>query len=611
MTLHRVAASPRWRSWRPATGRKRRVIAGRSSREEIEMTQTAVANLVAGLVVAGTIMVGGSSSGQSTDQGAEPLSARYRGIELIALAPEPGVDFGVGLIGQREGLDNVIAALDVIYQHSPFSVEALRTLQDNGNVILVYDTRYPDKKSEGHRMSVAIFLPGFFNREGDGSDRADFLVVIGRHGIKWPDRELAGIIVHELVGHGMQHLHGRMDYVRALDIECEAMLYEEKSYQDFGMDKLSTTMINFRVQLERYECSDFKAYMGQHQSSQMKLWDGVTPDVPRLLAIFGDYVDYLAEEGISQAAIGAAERLRDEELERIFEGGTPDQQFQVANRFFEGFGVARDPAEAAKWFRRAAEQGHAEAQYILGSMSFRGQGVPQDHAEAVKWYRRAAEQGEARAQTNLGFMYELGQGVPRDHAEAVKWYRLAAEQGTARAQTNLARMYAKGQGVPQDYAEAAKWYQRAAEQGNARAQTNLGRIYAKGQGVPRDYAEAAKWYRRAAEQGDATAQTNLGLRYEKGQGVAQDHVEAVKWYRRAAEQGNARAQTKLGRMYAEGQGVPRDGVQAYKWFDLAATHFSGQEGRDRAARSRDLVAAEMAPAQIAEAQKLAREWEPK
>src|ERR1039458_10081653 len=52
-------------------------------------------------------------------------------------------------------------------------------------------------------------------------------------------------------------------------------------------------------------------------------------------------------------------------------------------------------------------------------------GVLQDYAEAARWYRKAAEQGNAIAQTNLGTMYFQGQGVPQDYAEAVRWCNLA------------------------------------------------------------------------------------------------------------------------------------------------------------------------------------------
>ena len=137
-------------------------------------------------------------------------------------------------------------------------------------------------------------------------------------------------------------------------------------------------------------------------------------------------------------------------------------------------------------------------------------------------------------------------------------------------------------------------------------------MYDYGRGVPQDTAEAAKWYRLAANQGDANAQYNLGATYENGRGVPQDYAEAVKWYRLAADQGLALAQYRLGVMYGTGQGVPQDYVQAHKWLNLAAARFAASETekRDVAAKSRDLMASEMTPSQLAEAQRLAREWKP-
>jgi TPR repeat protein len=128
-----------------------------------------------------------------------------------------------------------------------------------------------------------------------------------------------------------------------------------------------------------------------------------------------------------------------------------------------------------------------------------------------------------------------------------------------------------------------------------------------------DYATALRLWRPLAEQGDAEAQNNLGFAYADGQGVPQDYAEAVKWYRLAAEQGNAIAQYSLGFQYDKGQGVPQDYVQAHMWYNLAASRFSASEAehRNKAIKNRDIVARNMTPAQIAEAQKLAREWKPK
>ncbi len=126
-----------------------------------------------------------------------------------------------------------------------------------------------------------------------------------------------------------------------------------------------------------------------------------------------------------------------------------------------------------------------------------------------------------------------------------------------------------------------------------------------------DHAAAVRELRPLAERGDARAQYNLGFMYKKGHGVPQDDAEAVRWYRKSAEQGIAEAQNWLAFMYDNGQGVPQDYVQAQKWYNLAASRFPPGEPRDIAVKNRDHVAKKMTPAQISEAQRLAREWRPK
>ena len=123
-----------------------------------------------------------------------------------------------------------------------------------------------------------------------------------------------------------------------------------------------------------------------------------------------------------------------------------------------------------------------------------------------------------------------------------------------------------------------------------------------------DYVTAMRLWRPLADQGDAYAQFNLGVMYRDGQGVTQDYAEAVKWYRKAADQGDAVAQKNLGVGYYKGQGVPQDYVEAHKWLNLSAARATEAELRDRALKMRDNAAVLMSPAQIAEAQKLAREW---
>jgi len=117
-----------------------------------------------------------------------------------------------------------------------------------------------------------------------------------------------------------------------------------------------------------------------------------------------------------------------------------------------------------------------------------------------------------------------------------------------------------------------------------------------------DYSLALDEFTPLAEQGDAAAQYNLGEMYRRGDGVPQDFATAMKWYTLAAEQGNASAQYTLGLMYYNGDGVLQDYVYAQMWWNIAAS-----SGNKKASENRDLVAKEMIPPQLAEAQRLARE----
>lgn len=112
--------------------------------------------------------------------------------------------------------------------------------------------------------------------------------------------------------------------------------------------------------------------------------------------------------------------------------------------------------------------------------------------------------------------------------------------------------------------------------------------------------------RKQAEAEDAEAQYKLGGMYDNGSGVPRDAVEAVKWYRMAAEQGYCPAQSMLGSMYTLGRGVPKDDILAYSWFNLASS-----QGLAVAEAQRDSLAKSMTPEQIAEAQKISREFKPK
>jgi len=278
-----------------------------------------------------------------------------------------------------------------------------------------------------------------------------------------------------------------------------------------------------------------------------------------------------------------------------------------------------DAVAAVRELKPLAEQGNAEAQFNLGSLYYQGRGVPQDYREAIKWFRKAAEQGHRFSQTTLGTVYAEGvQGVvEKDYPQALMWFIFAAARGDMEAmefRDALANRMTPAQITeaqtlvrefkPQDvYTRALQEFKTLGAQGDVAAQFRVGLIYYKGQGVQPDYPEALRWFKKAALQGHPLAQYNAGYMNEKGEGTSQDYVEAARYYRRAAEQGNQLAQYNLGNMYEKGQGVLPDEVQALMWYNLAAI-----QGETKARAARDRVTVWMTPAQIAEAQRLAREF---
>ena len=121
-------------------------------------------------------------------------------------------------------------------------------------------------------------------------------------------------------------------------------------------------------------------------------------------------------------------------------------------------------------------------------------------------------------------------------------------------------------------------------------------------GLPGDVPDISA-LRKKAVGGDAEAQSKLAVCYAKGEGVEKDSAEAVKWYRKAAEQGSVRAQYNLGVAYDNGDGVEKDDIAAYMWFSLSAGG-----GDEDAASGLTQLEDLMTPAQVAEAQRMSREW---
>ena len=224
---------------------------------------------------------------------AAKFHGKYKGIELYTSPIKRDAKYDEDVTSNTKALKTIREAINLIYIKSIYSAGKIDFLKNQGRVIIIYDPNVPDPNVPTASILMAQFYPKYLrdsNTKGLGSTK-DFLVIVTRIGILQDLTDVASVVVHELVGHGIQHQRGRLDAMRIIDIECEAWLYQERSYQDFEINKFSKKMGRFRTQLEDRECSDFRRHQAAKYPKAYKLWDAINPNVPKLLINFEKYLD--------------------------------------------------------------------------------------------------------------------------------------------------------------------------------------------------------------------------------------------------------------------------------------------------------------------------------
>lgn len=288
------------------------------------------------------------------------------------------------------------------------------------------------------------------------------------------------------------------------------------------------------------------------------------------------------------------------------ENGSLSAQVQLAKMYALGRTGEVNYLEAARWYRKAADQGDPDSQNTLGIFYLLGKGVAKDDAEAAHWFQRAASSGFPLGQHNLGIMYLNGWGVARDHEYGIDLVMRAANAGLAVSQFNLALQYMNGELGAADPEMGLKWLKRAARQNLPAANALLGLAYEKGEGTKVDLAKAIKFYREASDQGSPIAQNNLARLYMDGQGVKKDTQEAMRLLFASAQQGNGQSYLNLALCSLRGCSSAGDPTSAYAWYLSAQA--SGvaipQEFHDAFAK----LSTQLTESQIKKAQSDSQAW---
>jgi TPR repeat protein len=229
-----------------------------------------------------------------------------------------------------------------------------------------------------------------------------------------------------------------------------------------------------------------------------------------------------------------------------------------------------------------------------------------------------------RMRTALCNIHGSGKAMEARTRRCEERTRRLGERGNSAAQTWLG---AEARDKKHDLQLAAFWFEHAADQGDTEAMDDLASLYS---GNSREANEVVSdalvdpmktlyWYSKAAGRGDPNAMGAIASIYQEGRLTAQNPQEAVLWYRMAAKAvaplNRRRTESSnfaalLGDIYYKGDGVEQDKVQAYEWYDIACDD-AGRLNKpdDPSCASRDGMAGELRPVEVAKAQALAAEWE--
>jgi uncharacterized protein len=193
--------------------------------------------------------------------------------------------------------------------------------------------------------------------------------------------------------------------------------------------------------------------------------------------------------------------------------GNSKAMFNLGASYYNGDGVEIDDVASYAWFLLANEGGNpagdealrradSERQAGLDSalvkvaeMYETGDDLPKNPVQALKWYRKAADAGSASAAVKVaGLLLASSEAPgPAEYAEVRQRCEAAAKQNFSPGTYCMALIYKRGIGTAKDPDEAAKWLGRAAELGYSRAVLELGEAYWKGMGVKPDPVTAYMW----------------------------------------------------------------------------------------------------------------------
>jgi hypothetical protein len=251
------------------------------------------------------------------------------------------------------------------------------------------------------------------------------------------------------------------------------------------------------------------------------------------------------------------------------------------------------PAEMAPFF---TGPDNPSAEDLLGRLYRDGHGVKQDGAEAAKWFRKAADQLSNDARADLGNLYaEGGAHFPQNYEEAYFWLSMPRSPHDGDIK-----------GWPPDGRIRNTFYDfdtPCIYQSFDKAVKHL-----------TDEQRAAVGKRVAEWKPPPNLADDLGDCRYNGNGAARNENEVQGWCVKAAEKGYEPAEYNLAEFYNWGRyGLEKSYEEAYFWWSIARRNMSDDQARFRSTvveGFRDGAAKHLTSEQKAAADKRIAAWKP-
>ncbi len=259
----------------------------------------------------------------------------------------------------------------------------------------------------------------------------------------------------------------------------------------------------------------------------------------------------------NQLALAYLMADRDLDAARVFrrtaDDGSAFAALWMGNLHSRGLaGFTADPANAMDWWRKAAELGSPNAMFNIGAVLIRkvraGEATPAETTQAREWFERAASLGEPDSMLELALIWDEGLGVTADDKRHVEWLRKSAEFGNGQALRILASRLYNGTDGPRDQAGARRLLVKAVEAGNLDAHANLAFFLIEGHGGPKDIAGARTLLEKGIARQNLASIVEMAKSQEKGVFGRADLAEARKFYRLAVDLGDTDAAAALARL---------------------------------------------------------------